>query len=63
MKFVEFETFVGRKIMVNIDHVVAFQECRDVIDCGCKILTVNGDWLYLKEPYERVENKIFFDLS
>ncbi len=59
MNFVEFTTITGRKIMVSAIQICAFAECRDVKDCGCRIL-VSGypDWLYIRDSYDDVKNAV-----
>lgn len=58
MRFVQFENFVGRMVTISLNHVVMYQECRDVVDCGCKIRVTNGDWIYVKQTYDKVDEII-----
>ena len=63
MGFVEFETFTGRIVSICMNHIVCFQECIDVEDCGCKIRVTNGDWIFVKDSYNKVKDIILCQMG
>ena len=54
MRFIQLHTDKGRKLYVNVEGILAVQECIDAgPNVGCKMYDAGGE-TYIKEDYKRV---------